>query len=223
MTYRQLQALGAAPRKKKRASRPRAKKRSSGGTRTGGKRKARKGRKAPKSKKKAKAKKVRMVTRYHPLTGQKLKVPADSTEAETWASRKPAKGRTPIGIAEKIAERAIQKSAPRIGRQVEQLAVKAAPAALLVGKAALAIAAGVAAYYGTTWLMNNLPTRPTLQDLDVKAAVAANRGRREAAQKLGRPLTPAELEHFGQKFKAALVENRKRIARGITMIGDVQH
>jgi len=208
---------------KKKASRARAKKKRSPAKRAVTRKRGVNTKKAVAKRATKKSKKVKTVKRYNPLTGRVARVPSDSIEADEWPSRKPAKSRTPLGIAERAASNAVKSLERPAVSAAKKAAAVAAPALAIAAKSALVIAAGVAAYYGTTWLMNNLPARPTLEELNAKAAVAANKGRRETAQKLGRALTADEVKVFSDRFKAALIENKKRFERGVTMPGDFIH
>lgn len=72
--------------------------------------------------------------------------------------------------------------------------------------AALAILAGVASYYGTTWVMGKLRQLTDPQEKAFQLATAYRKARAEAAQKLGRPLTPDEVKYLGAELNAQLVK-----------------
>jgi hypothetical protein len=71
--------------------------------------------------------------------------------------------------------------------------------------AGLAILAGVASYYGTTWLLGKLRQLTDPQEKAFQLATAYRKARAEAAQKLGRQLTPEEVKYLGAELNAQLV------------------
>lgn len=90
---------------------------------------------------------------------------------------------------------------------------KAAPAAIIVGQAALVIAAGLAAYYATTWVLNQVHrTRAEDKaDLDLAAANAYREARRELVVKLNagswEAVPTAAKAELANQFKAKLAQN----------------
>jgi hypothetical protein len=84
--------------------------------------------------------------------------------------------------------------------------------ALAVGTtAALAIIAGTASYYGTTYLLGRLAqSREAKKPAAIKfeAAQAYRQARLDAAAKLGRPLSGPEQKYLADQFKAKLATIR---------------
>lgn len=72
---------------------------------------------------------------------------------------------------------------------------------------AAALLAGVASYYGTTYILDRLAEKKlknTPEYRAYEAALAYRAARVDAARQLGRELTDAELKYFADQFKAQL-------------------
>lgn len=89
-----------------------------------------------------------------------------------------------------------------------RVAVGAGSAATVgIGAAAgLAILAGVASYYGTTWIMERVGKLRDPSEKAFQLASAFRNARREAAQRLGRDLSPEEVKYLGAELQAQLVK-----------------
>ena len=72
--------------------------------------------------------------------------------------------------------------------------------------AGLAILAGVASYYGTTWIVEKIRKARDPAERAYELATAYRNARREAATKLGRQLTPEENKYLGAELQAQLVK-----------------
>jgi len=82
----------------------------------------------------------------------------------------------------------------------------AATGALSVTIAAAALA-GIASYYGTTWILEQLAQKKLANTADYRKYEAANAyraARNQAAKELGRELTSAEHKYLSDRFKAEL-------------------
>lgn len=156
------------------------------------------------------------MSRYNPETGRKEKVPADSAEAEDWPTRKPAKTASglisqaaSIGgtaglsyLGTRIATKAERKLTVAVGRAIQKgagagVGVIAEAAGVSTGAAAAGIIAAALVGWNLgkaiNYAMQNEGAR-------LDAALRNYRSARlEAANRLGRPLTKAEL---GVMFRA---------------------
>lgn len=72
--------------------------------------------------------------------------------------------------------------------------------------AGLAILAGVASYYGTTYILGKLRQLTDPEEKAFQLATAYRKARAEAATKLGRALTPEEVKYLGAELNAQLVK-----------------
>jgi len=93
---------------------------------------------------------------------------------------------------------------------------KAAITAGLVtaAKATGVILAGIAAFYATSWIRNNIPETGgifSVADADLLASNGYRAARREAAAKLGRPLTREEVKALYSEFSKRIKENHEFI------------
>lgn len=164
--------------------------------------------------------KPKMVYRYNPETGRKVRVPETSVEAQEWSSRKPSKGFAgelqrglQLGgkagttlVATKVAERAIRTSSRQINKAVKELGKKAVKAAAGVGltgtTAAAALAAGLIAYGLTKEAVYPQATVALRLDAALKNYLAV---RRAMAKQLGRELTSIELRTLYNKYLETVV------------------
>jgi len=162
------------------------------------------------------------VSRYDPSTGRKVKVPVTSSMATDWPSRKPAK--TAAGLLKQAAglgggagavylgERAAKAVGTKVTRTVQNaltkgvgagLGVVARAAGVSTGTAGAAIIAAALAGWNLgkaiSYAQGNLDLR---LDAATRNLVHA---RNEAAQKLGRPLTPAEIRAMYDQYKQVIV------------------
>jgi len=167
-------------------------------------------------------KKPHTVSRYDPATGRKVKVPVTSSMATDWPSRKPAK--TAAGLLKQAAglgggagavylgERAAKSVGTKVTRTVQNaltkgvgagLGVVARAAGVSTGTAGAAIIAAALAGWNLgkaiSYAQGNLDLR---LDAATRNLVHA---RNEAAQKLGRPLTPAEIRAMYDQYKQVIV------------------
>lgn len=173
-------------------------------------------------------KKPRMVYRYNPETGRKVKVPETSLEATEWSSRKPPKGAAglllrgyQVGgqagatlVAGKLAERVVRSSTRSINKLAGQAlkfglkvvpATQAAAAAAGISTATAAaslIAAGLIAYGLGKQAFYPQATDALKLDAALKNYLAL---RRKMAASLGRPLTKAELQRIYQAYLETVV------------------
>lgn len=74
-------------------------------------------------------------------------------------------------------------------------------AAAIAGTAAVAVAAGLASYYLTTWAMERFRPR-TMDEKIHAAAMAYAEARKDLVRRTGRPVTPAENDALAQVFRA---------------------
>jgi len=115
-----------------------------------------------------------------------------------------------VAAAQRAADTA-RKSVARVA--AARVAVGAGSAATVgVGAAAgLAILAGVASYYGTTWLMERIRKLTDPQERAATLATAYRTARREAAKRLGRELTPEENKYLGAELQAQIAKMGGRV------------
>lgn len=114
----------------------------------------------------------------------------------------PAAART-VAAAQNAAA-AARRTVARVA--ATRVAVGAGSATVGISAAAgLAILAGVASYYGTTWIMERIRRARDPQEKAFELATAYRTARREAAKKLGRELTPDEVKYLGAELNAQLV------------------
>jgi hypothetical protein len=124
--------------------------------------------------------------------------------------------------AERKAERQVEavirkKAAPVLGKVLERGAkagaylrqplgkVAAGGATAIGGAAALVTIAGLASYFGTTYILKKIKgRRDRLQAMRDAAADAYRASRLAAIEQLGRPLTATEHKALAAKFKAAM-------------------
>jgi hypothetical protein len=110
-------------------------------------------------------------------------------------------------VKNKEALGAAGKALLQIGKTPVSQLVKAGGALAIGSTAALAIIAGAASYYGTTWIINKLAEAreaKTPAAIKFHAAMAYRKAREDAAAKLKRPLNGAEQKILGDEFKAQL-------------------
>jgi len=186
------------------------------------------------TKKAAPKKAARKYTRYDPDTFVSARVTNADARYDEWltatqmraAKKAKAKDRErAIATGTRIAQSAIPAVAPVAARAVTaaksaadtarrsvarvaatRVAVGAGSATVGLSVAAgLAILAGVASYYGTTWIMGKVRQLTDPEEKAFQLATAYRKARAEAAQKLGRPLTPEEVKYLGAELNAQLV------------------
>lgn len=118
--------------------------------------------------------------------------------------------RSTVAAAQRAADTA-RKGVARVA--AARVAVGAGSAATVgVGAAAgLAILAGVASYYGTTWLLERLRKLRDPAERAATLATAFRNSRREAAQRLGRELTPEETKYLGAELQAQIAKMGGRV------------
>jgi len=76
-----------------------------------------------------------------------------------------------------------------------------------IGTAAgLAILAGAAAYFGTTWIMDRVRKLTDPEERAFQLATAYRQARARAARELGRALTAEEVQYLGAELNAQLVK-----------------
>lgn len=114
----------------------------------------------------------------------------------------PAAART-VAAAQNAAT-AARKSVARLAATRVAVGAGSAATVSISAAAGLAILAGVASYYGTTWIMDRIRKLTDPQEKAYELATAYRNARREAAAKLGRPLTPEEVKYLGAELNAQL-------------------
>ncbi len=163
------------------------------------------------------ATKPRMVYRYNPETGRKVRVAETSEEATAWSSKKPPKGSAGILlrgyqvggaagaklVVEKAAERAIRGSSRKINAAVKSITTKGLAATGLTSlSAAGVIAAGLVAYGLASQAFYPQATDALKLDAALKNYIAL---RRSLVARLGRPLTRDELRTIFQKYQETVI------------------
>jgi len=170
-----------------------------------------------------KPKSARTVYRYDPETGRKVKVPADSPEAEAWLTRKPSKtmqglisqaiqlgGTAGVSyVGTRVAKKAERKVATAVGRALQKgagagLGVVAQAAGVSSATAAAGIIAAALVGWNLGKAINYSVQHGEAAKLD-KALQNYLAARREAAERLGRPLKPAELAKMYAAYKETVV------------------
>lgn len=118
--------------------------------------------------------------------------------------------RSTVAAAQRAADTA-RKSVARVA--ATRVAVGAGSAATVgIGvTAGLAILAGVASYYGTTWVMERIRKLTDPQERAATLATAYRTARNEATKRLGRPLTPEENKYLGAELQAQLARMGGRV------------
>jgi len=167
-------------------------------------------------------KKPKMVSRYNPETGRKVKVAETSAEADEWPTRKPAKtlqglisqgaqigGSAGAGyVGTRVAKKVEQKVAQTVSsafRKGAAVAVKGVAAASGISTGAATASIIAAALVGwnlgkaINYAVGNLDQR---LDQALRNYVSA---RREVERRLGRPLTAAELRPMYNAYKEVVV------------------
>jgi len=167
-------------------------------------------------------KKPHTVSRYDPSTGRKVKVPVTSSMATDWPTTKPAK--TPAGLLRQAAglgggagvaylgERAATTIGRKVTRTVQNALTKGAGAGLGVLARAAGVSTGTAgaaiiAAALTGWNLGKAISYAQ-GNLDLRLDAATRNlvhARNEAAKKLGRPLTPAEVKAMYDQYKQVIV------------------
>jgi len=171
-------------------------------------------------------KKPRMVQRYNPETGRKVKVPETSLEAAEWSSKKPPKGSAglllrgyQVGgqkgaelVASKITEKVLRSSSSKInkalakygGAAASAVSTAAATAGIPTSAAAAAlIAAGLISYGLASQAFYPQATDALKLDAALKNYLAL---KRNLATRLGRPLTAPELKRIYQAYQETVVK-----------------
>jgi len=165
---------------------------------------------------------ARTVTRWNPETGRKVKVPADSPEAEAWLTRKPSS--TFVGLVGQVAglsgtagvtyagTRLAAKAEKKLATTVARALQKGTGAGLGVvaqaaGVSSATAAAGVIAAALVGWNLGKainyaVGNQEAKLDAALRNYLAA---RREAAARLGRPLTAAELAVMYRAYQETVV------------------
>jgi len=184
---------------------------------------------------------ARLYTRYDPDSGISARVTNTDPRYDEWLTaaqwRSASKARKKerekrVEAAVKIAEgaapallpaarstvAAAQRAADTARRSVARVAatrvaVGAGSAATVgIGAAAgLTILAGVASYYGTTWLMERIRKLTDPQERAATLATAYRTARREAVKRLGRELTPEENKYLGAELQAQITKMGGRV------------
>jgi hypothetical protein len=187
-------------------------------------------------KKKATKKAARLYTRYDPDSGVTARVANTDPRYDEWLTatqwRSASKARQKqrernVEAAMKVTQAAAPALLPVAQRTVAAAQTAAATARRSVARVAatriavgaggtatvgigaaagLAILAGVASYYGTTWVMGKLRQLTDPQEKAFQLATAYRKARTEAAQKLGRALTAEEVKYLGAELNAQLVK-----------------
>lgn len=138
--------------------------------------------------------------RYDPDTRRRVRVEADSPEAELWSSRKPRKKSATRRRLERRLETRVEQ---RIERGLGALARPGAAAAagrLALSAGYLAVA-GAAAYAATSAIRDGMAQGETLQNL---TALAFAKAHRELARRLGRKPTRDELHDLYRRVAREL-------------------
>lgn len=116
----------------------------------------------------------------------------------------------PVAARAVTAARAAADTARRsVARVAATRVAVGAGSAATVGvatTAGLAILAGVASYYGTTWILDRIRRMRDPSEKAFELATAYRNARREAAAKLGRALTPEEVKYLGAELNAQLLK-----------------
>jgi hypothetical protein len=186
-------------------------------------------------KKKATKKAARLYTRYDPDSGVSARVANTDPRYDEWLTatqwRSATKARQKqrernVEAAMRVTQAAAPALLPVAQRTVAAAQTAAATARRSVARVAatrvavgvggasvglattagLAILAGVASYYGTTWVMGKLRQLTDPQEKAFQLATAYRKARTEAAQKLGRALTAEEVKYLGAELNAQLVK-----------------
>ncbi len=152
-----------------------------------------------------------------------MKVPADSFEAENWPTRKVVKSKAQKKVERKI-EQQIEHTVLKKGAAAGGAIVSAVTAGGTASRAAtalrsgLVLAAGLASYYATTWLLNQVKRTKAedLADLNLAEANAYRMARQDLVSKTPgatswTDIDPRIQSELRRQYLAALARNTEFI------------
>lgn len=162
------------------------------------------------------------VSRYDPETGERVRVPKDSVEADEYLTaaewkRERRKKAVKRERAAKEVERVVQRvvATPQVRERIAAGGARAASGLAGAGSAvglgagataALLLAVGVASYYATTWLRDEI--KAGRFDRAYLRSLAFRKAHTRLAAELGRVPTRDEMRALSDKFKQDLATIR---------------